>query len=143
MSFAEYHFNHMFECTSTATAYHVHGCYFLFLSKVDYQDIPASLTCIQVIMTGKGREDDKGNSPRKLKPGDSPLTRGMCVGIAISMNASLHVASALIHCQCPMLSFLQRNELFCLVLEFKYCVTITTTRHCQQSDTHDSRQDSS
>ena len=36
---------------------------------------------------------------RKRKPGDSPLTRGMCVGIAISMNTSLHVSSALIHCK--------------------------------------------
>ena len=56
-------------------------------------------------MTGKGREDDKGNSPRKQKPGDFQLTGGMCVGIAISMNTSLHVASALLHCQCRMLSF--------------------------------------
>ena len=52
-----------------------------------------------VMMTGKGGKMIKGNSPRKPKPGDSLLTRGMCVGIAISMNTSLHVASALIHCQ--------------------------------------------
>ena len=48
-------------------------------------------------MTGKGREDNKGNSARKRKPGDSPLSRVICVGLAISMNTSLHVASALIH----------------------------------------------
>ena len=54
-------------------------------------------------------EEYKGNSPRKRKPGDSPLTRGMFVGIAISMNTSLHVASALIHFQCRMLSFFQVN----------------------------------
>ena len=65
--------------------------------------------CTQVIMTGRGREDNKGNNPRKRKPGDSPLTRGMCVGIAISMNTSLHVASALIYFQCRMLSFFQEN----------------------------------
>ena len=60
-------------------------------------------------MTGKGREDDKGNSPRKRKPGDSPLIRGMCVGIAISMNKSLHVATALIYCQYRMLGFFQEK----------------------------------
>ena len=79
-----------YKCTGTATAYNVHGCSFLLrfsLSNVDYQDIHTSLNT-QVIMTGKVKEDDKGNSPRKRKPGDSPLLRGMCVGIAISMNTS-------------------------------------------------------
>ena len=98
----------MIECTGTASAYHMHGCSFLLrfpLSNIDYQDIPASLTYKLVIMTGKGREDNKGNSARKRKPGDSPLSRVICVGIAISMNTSLHVASALIHCQCRMLNF--------------------------------------
>ena len=65
----------------------------------------------QVIMTWKGRIVAKGNSPRKQKPGDPPLTRGMCVGIAISMNTSLHVASALIYCQCHMLSFFLEDKL--------------------------------
>ena len=42
---------------------------------------------------------------------DSPLTRGMCAGIAISMNNSLHdVASALIHFQCRMLSFFKKTN---------------------------------
>ena len=47
-----------YECTGTTTAYHVHGCSFLLrfpLSNVDYQDIPNT----QVIMTGKGREDEE------------------------------------------------------------------------------------
>ena len=60
-------------------------------------------------MTGKGREDDKGNSPRKRKPWDSSLTRGMCVDIAISMDTSLHLASALIHWNCRMLRLFQEN----------------------------------
>ena len=60
-------------------------------------------------MTGKGREDYKGNSPRKRKPGDSPLTRGMCVDIAISMDTSLHLASALIYCNGRMLRLFQEN----------------------------------
>ena len=45
-------------------------------------------------MTGNWREDNKGNSARKRKPEDSPLSRVICVGLAISMNTSLHVASA-------------------------------------------------
>ena len=81
-----------YECTGTATACHMHRCSFLLrfpLSNVDYQDIPVSLThLIQVIMTGKAREDDKGNSPRKRKPGDSPLTRGMCVQSSSSIQLS-------------------------------------------------------
>ena len=108
----------MFECTSTvtATAYHVHGCSFLLrfhLSNIDYQDIPESLTYKLVMMIGKGREDNKGNSAKKRKPGDSPLSRVICVGIAISMNTSSDVASALIHCQCRLLSFFK--EINCSV----------------------------
>ena len=101
---------YIFECTSTvtATAHNVHGCSFLLrfsLSNIDYQDTPASLTYKLVMMTGKGREGNKGNRARKRKPWDSPLSRVICVGIAISMNTSLHLAPALTHCQCLMLSF--------------------------------------
>ena len=89
-------------------------------------------------MAGKGREDDKGNSPRKRKPGYSPPTGGICVGISISMNTSLHVASALIHCQCRMLSFSLENKLlFCLVLKFKYCVSTTRIVNSQTHMTAD------
>ena len=93
-------------------------------------------------MTGKGREDDRGNRgiPRFPFPGDSPLIRGMCAADLVCRHCDINVASALIHCQCPIIRFFLENKLlFCSVSKFKYCVS--TTRQCQQSDAHDSRHD--
>ena len=96
-------------------------------------------------MTGKGREDDIGNSPRKRKPGDPPLTRGMCLADLVCRHCDINEYKFTCGFCTDLLPmshvrfFLENKLLFCSVLKFKYCVS--TTRQCQQSDAHDSRHD--